>query len=146
MFSWHPALQTDQDNLMWCYLRAVEWKSWPAFVSQPIVPILFIFFPWYIILLSIVLLSWLWAAIRHNFVSPSLAELGLFFVKLKWITIPVAAIYLAYTGHYVLAIISLFWTFLAAIVGFVPGGLTGKIQKMFMACFGYEYQNPMDQI
>lgn len=96
------------------------------------------FIPWYYALLALIILSWLWATVRHNFVSPALAELAVFFVKLKWITIPVAVIYLAYSGHYVLAIVSLLWTYLAGIVGFVPGGLTGRIQKMFMACFGYE--------
>jgi hypothetical protein len=143
MLTWNAALKSDQENLTWCYLRAIEWKAWPAFISQPIVPIFFIFFPWYLILLGLVILSWLWATVRHSFVSPSMAEMGVFFVKLKWITIPVAVIYLAYTGHYVLAGVSLFWTYLAAIVGFVPGGLTGVIQKMFMASFGYEAQSPL---
>jgi hypothetical protein len=59
---------------------------------------------------------------------------GRFFVKVKWITIPIAVIYLSYSGHYVLAVVSLLWTYLASLIGFVPGGLTGKIQKMFMAC------------
>jgi hypothetical protein len=129
---------------MWCYLRAIEWKAWPAFISQPIVPILFIFIPWYYVLIFLVILSWLWATVRHIFVSPPLAELGVFFVKLKWVTIPISVTYFLYTGHYALAVVSLLWTYLAAIVGYVPGGLTGKIQKMFMACFGYEYQNPSD--
>ena len=112
-------------------------------MSQPIVPILFIFVPWYYVLLVVIVLSWLWAAVRHNFVSYVLADLGVLFVKLKWITIPVAVFYLAYTEHYVLAVVALLWTFLASIVGFVlaPGGQTGKIQKMFMASFGYEPQN-----
>jgi len=129
---------------MWCYLRAIEWQAWPAFLSQPIVPLIFIFVPWYYVVLAVIILSWLWAGVRHNFVSPPLAELAVLFVKLKWLTIPVAVIYLAYTGHYVLAVVSLFWTYVASIIGFVPGALTGKIQKMFMACFGYEPRDATD--
>lgn len=144
MLIWKPEEQTDQENLTWCYLRAVEWQSWPAFLSQPIVPILFIFVPWYYVLLAVIVLSWLWAVVRHKFVNPSLAELGVFFVKLKWITIPVAVFYLAYTEHYVLAIVSLLWTYLASIIGFVPRAYTGAIQKMFMASFGYEPQNLLE--
>lgn len=138
MLTWNPAQQTDQENLTWCYIRAIEWKAWPAFLSQPVVPIFFIFIPWYYVLLTLIVLSWLWATVRHKFVNPAFAELAVFFVKLKWATIPISVIYLAYTGHYILAIVSLFWTYLAGIVGFVPGGLTGRIQKMFMASFGYE--------
>jgi hypothetical protein len=30
----------------WLHLRAIEWSGWPAFVSQPIVPILLIVGKW----------------------------------------------------------------------------------------------------
>ncbi|HQG93116.1 MAG TPA: hypothetical protein PLN27_15780 [Acidobacteriota bacterium] len=144
MFTWKPELHSDQENLRWCYLRAIEWKALPAFVSQPIIPILFIFFPWYLVLGGLLILSWLWAAIRNKFVSPSIAEYGVFFVKLKWITIPAAVIYLAYSAHYVLAGVSLFWTYLAVIFGFVPGGKTGVIQERFMKSLGYESAQETD--
>jgi len=98
MLTWNPALQTDQENLTWCYIRAIEWKAWPAFVSQPVIPILFIFFQWYYVLLALIIVSWLWAFVRHRFVSPPLAELAVFFVKVKWITIPIAVIYLHTVG------------------------------------------------
>lgn len=46
MSLWNPAEHSDQENLTWCYLRAIEWCAWPAFVSHPFIPILFLFVPW----------------------------------------------------------------------------------------------------
>ena len=35
---WNPADHSDQDNLTWSFLRAVEWGRWPIFLSQPVAP------------------------------------------------------------------------------------------------------------
>jgi hypothetical protein len=79
--------------------------------------------------------------IRHNIVIPDVATLAVYFVKLKWITIPVVVVLLAMRGSYVLAVVSLVWSWLAGLVGYVPGRLVGKTQKLFMACLGYETRN-----
>jgi hypothetical protein len=138
MITWNPNEQTDQENLTWSYLRAVEWQAWPSFVLQPIVPVSFIFLPWYLVVGVVIVLCWLWAIIRHRFVSPAIAELGVLFVFLKWLTIPVAVIYLFYSGHYVPAAVSLVWTYIAGLIGYVPGAKTGIIQNKFMESFGYK--------
>jgi len=79
--------------------------------------------------------------IRYNVVIPAIAEFGVYFVKLKWITVPVAAIYLMMRHEYLLTVITLFWPWLAGILGCFPPGLVGKTQKMFMARFGYAYDH-----
>jgi hypothetical protein len=38
---------SDKENLQWSLLRAVEWGIWPAFLSQPIVSVLLMFFEWW---------------------------------------------------------------------------------------------------
>lgn len=37
---WNPHENSDQENLRWCWLRAVEWGKWPLFVSQPLLPLM----------------------------------------------------------------------------------------------------------
>ena len=43
---WRPEQHSDDENLRWALLRAIEWKHWPLFLSQPIVPVLLYFYPW----------------------------------------------------------------------------------------------------
>ena len=67
-----------------------------------------------------------------------MARYGVYFVILKWITCPLAAIYLVAQRNYILAILSLFWPILAAFLGvFVGVTQIGVIQKMFMHKLGY---------
>jgi hypothetical protein len=40
--------ESEMRRFLW--LRAAEWKNWPSFISQPIVPVLFIWFPWFYVL------------------------------------------------------------------------------------------------
>jgi len=142
MILWDPAKHTDEENLTSCWLRSVEWNAWPAFVSQPGVPLLFLIWPWWIVLISLILINVSWGLfIRYNVVIPAIAEFGVYFVKLKWITVPVAAIYLMMRHEYLLTVITLFWPWLAGILGCFPPGLVGKTQKMFMARFGYAYDH-----
>src|SRR4029450_9215815 len=63
----------------WLHLRAIEWAAWPAFVTQPVIPILFIFFP-VLSVIGILIADFIWRFIRYSFVSPSLADAGGAFV------------------------------------------------------------------
>lgn len=142
MILWNPAEHADQENLTWCWLRAVEWNAWPAFVSQPIVPLFFLIWPWWVVVVSLIVVNVFWGLfVRYNVVIPTLAEFGVYFVKLKWLTVPLVVVLLIMRGQYQLAVVALFWPWLAGIVGYVPGGLVGKTQKMFMARLGYLYQD-----
>ena len=142
MILWNPAEHTDQENLIWCRLRAIEWNAWPVFMSQPIVPLLFLIWPWWVIVVDLIVINVFWGLfIRYKTVIPALAEFGVYFVKLKWLSVPFTVVFLIMRGQYYLAAVTLFWPWLAGIVGGVPGGLVGKTQKMFMTCLGYRHQD-----
>jgi hypothetical protein len=68
-----------------------------------------------------------------------MARFGVFFVFLKWITVPAAMIYLLIQHKYISAVVALLWPiFLAPYLGiFIGGTKIGNIQEMFMAQLGY---------
>ncbi len=136
--SWNSSEHSDQDNLTWSYLRAMEWGRWPIFLSQPIAPILILFFDWKHVVIGVVVANVLWALVRYQFVSVSLAYFGALVVKLKWLTIPSVALYLFLKGQRMSAAISLFWPIIIFIIGILPTTQVGRIQKMFMKRLGYQ--------
>jgi hypothetical protein len=141
---WNPTEHSDQENLTWCHLRAIEWCAWPVFVSQPIIPLLFLFWSPFTIIMFLIIANIIWAlVVRDKIVVPSLAYLAVYFVKLKWLTIPITLVVLIQRGDYILVVISLLWPILSGIVGYFPGRLVGKTQKMFMSDMGYNYQDPL---
>lgn len=141
--SWNPSEHSDQDNLTWSYLRAVEWGRWPIFLSQPFAPVLIMFFDWKAVVVGVVIANVLWALIRYQFVSVSLAYFGALLVKLKWLTIPSVAFYLFFKGKPLSATISLLWPMIIFIIGIVPTTQVGRLQKVFMNRLGYQH-NPAD--
>lgn len=119
--SWNPVEHSDQDNLTWSWLRAVEWGRWPIFLSQPGGPILLLFLDWKAVITGVVLANLLWALlVRYQFVSVKLASVGAIVVKLKWLTIPYATLYLFLKGAPLNACFALFWPALVFIIGVVP--------------------------
>ena len=56
---------TDDEVRRWLWLRAMEWDAFPAYISQPIAPILFIFYPWYLVLLAVLCIGLIWCLIRY---------------------------------------------------------------------------------
>ena len=142
---WNPAECTDEENERWCLLRAMEWGSWPMFMSQPIAPLLMLVWPWPIVVFATVVANVLWAFfIRYNAVVPAMAYWGAFFFRLKWIACPLAACLLYLRGEKLGAAFALFWPWIAAF-GQFPAPMVGRIQKMFMRCLGYEptEENPL---
>ena len=136
---WIPAEHSDQENLTWCRLRAVEWGRWPIFLSQAIAPLFLLFLPWYAVVLSTIALNLLWAiSIRYRFISLAAAYYGVLVAKLKWVTCPGVAAYLYINGDKLGAAFALFWPLVIFIIGASPATRTGKIQGMFMAKLGYE--------
>jgi hypothetical protein len=99
-----------------CWLRAVEWIAWPAFLSQPLLPVLYLFYPVYWVLLVVVILSFLWLPLRHRFASLQLATLGCLWVRLKWATVPVALIVLLKERRFVAAVLTLATPWMASLL------------------------------
>jgi len=78
-----PSVRDKVQNYV--FLRAVEWLNWPAFITQPIVPAVFIFVTWWYMLVALLALGTLWALIRESCISFSLASrLCLFAAWLRW--------------------------------------------------------------
>jgi hypothetical protein len=116
---WNPLEHSDEENLRWSWLRAVEWGIWPAFLSGPIVPLLLPFFEWWKVIGIVVVLTVLWSFIRYKYVNLTMASFGVYFVSLKWVVCPAVAIYLnitawIYTGCISSSLASIsrtFWNF-----------------------------------
>ena len=97
---WKAWENTNDANAQWCHLRAIEWKAWPAFVSQPIIPILFIFCPVHKVIIGLFIINCLWILIRDSLLSIELASLGsVFVVFTKWPASIAACGYLVYLGR-----------------------------------------------
>lgn len=138
---WNPYEHSDDENLRWAWLRAVEWGAWPIFISQPIAPVVLVFFPWWSVILVTSAANALWTVfIRYKFVIPAVAFWGAVIVRLKWITCPTAAYILWLKGMRAAAMMALLWPLLILIMPYGSGQI-GVIQRMFMQCLGYELAN-----
>jgi hypothetical protein len=125
---------TDDEIKRWLWLRAMEWGSFPAFLSQPIAPVLFIFYPWYFVVLAVYVSSLLWSLIRYSFVSPRLSMAAcIIVVYLKWPAVIGSSIYLFIHHQPVAALAALIWPFaaafcsLSAMVGIIELALGKKL-------------------
>ena len=130
---------SDEENFRWCLLRGTEWGAWPLFVTQPIVPILLLYFHWWYIIFTLVALTWIWALIRYKFVSVILARYGAYFVFSKWFVSIGMAIYFLTKEQYFFAVFSGFYPLILLVIMFlVPPTKIGVLQNMFMNKLGYE--------
>lgn len=128
---------SDQENLNRCLARAIEWNSWPAFLSQPVAPVLYYFFPWEAVLAGLVAVTVLWLPLRYPLANFRLATLGCYFVKLKWPAIISIVVMSLTKGKYTIAALSVLTPIIsAAFAGFTPGGF-GTLQRIFMRQLGY---------
>ena len=83
--SWNPTAHSDQDNLTWGLLRAMEWGRWPLFLSQALAPMLLVFFDWKYVIAETIALNLVWATlVRYQWVSVSLASMGAFMAELGY--------------------------------------------------------------
>ena len=140
---WNPSEHSDDENLRWCWLRAVEWGNWPLFISQPVVPVVFLFVPWKTVVATVVIINLVWAlGIRYSVVIVVPAFWGALFVRLKWLACPISAWLLYREGSSRLAVLALLWPVAIMVIGIITPPQIGKIQRMFMDCIGYTRQEP----
>ena len=106
----------------WLELRALAWVALPAFVSQPLAPIMFVFFPWYWVITAIGVLGFLWSLIGHFCVNVTvIAIVYSMVIWARWLSAIGSAIYLMFVDYQpVPAMIALVWPFLSSLVR-VPG-------------------------
>ena len=114
---WQAFNHTDEENTRWAWLRAVEWASWPLFMSQPVVPVLLYFYRWQLVLVATLIVSLAWSVfiVPHS-VAPRLATAGVFFVRLKVIAVPAIAYLLWRQGRTPIAVVALLWPLLGPLV------------------------------
>jgi hypothetical protein len=146
---WNPNEHDDDTNLHWCWLRAVEWIRWPYFISQPLAPLMLLFWPWQTVVLTVLVSNVLWYfLVRPAMVILPLAQFGVYFVRLKWLVCPAMGIYFFSIRQTANGLIALFWPLLMIVVPSIPVinllallvlpiGSIGPVQKRFMTALGY---------
>ncbi len=80
--------------------------------------------------MGVFLTGLLWLPIRYNFMSVQLAAFGSLWVRLKWITIPIAMFILFRQGRYVAVAIALLTPWIVGLLNF-PGKV-GVVQQKFV--------------
>jgi|SRR5258708_4649600 hypothetical protein len=99
---------TEEETRRWLFLRAAEWKNWPSFLSQPVVPVLFIFYTWYYVLGGVLFLDILWAGLRYRYVNVPAATNAVYFVSFcKWPAGIGSAIYLFAHHSYFVGVLAI---------------------------------------
>ena len=101
-----------------CWLRAVEWLGWPSFISQPLLPLLYVSYPVYWVLVAVACVGIVWLPFRYEFASLQLATLAALWVRLKWITIPIGVYFLFEQHRYVAIVITLLTPWLVSFLNF----------------------------
>lgn len=138
MFKWlanwffdtkHLIYGADEEKAKWSLLRAIEWEKWPLFVSQPIIPVMFIYIDWVIVVSSLVIVSYIWHIICPSLVNLTLSEFGCRFVKLKWFVSIAVASYLTAIKHYELAALAGLWPIAVLFISIlIPSRMIGILQ------------------
>jgi hypothetical protein len=137
VFGWDPAQHSSEDSFRWCWLRAVEWGRWPVFVSQPIAPVLLIWWRWQAVVAIAFIANLIWARFfRYRGVSTAMASGGVLFVAGRWVTWPSATAFMFY--HHMLpeAWVAVAWPLLIFPIGAYPRPEIGRIQSMFIHNLG----------
>lgn len=112
-------------------LRAVEWCSWPSFLSLVLAPILFLWFAWWKVLLGLLIANLIWALFRYTFHNLRIANIVATIINPgQYIAGVTCFIIQAVHRHWGIAILSLVWPLVGGFVK-VPGGKIGIIERNF---------------
>jgi hypothetical protein len=149
---WRSEQHSDDENLRWALLRAVEWKHWPLFLSQPVVPVLLYFYPWLWVIGLVVIATFLWWFIVAPQFTPSTAiDLAIYFVHLRFVSSPLMAYWIWQSDRPWIAVLALLWPFVGnLLVGWLlmfpeaalastaraKDAQIGVIQRRLMSRFG----------
>jgi hypothetical protein len=138
----------DDYQLKYCWARAVEWKMWPAFIAQPLLPVLYLLYPWKRVLLGLFAVNFIWNLFFCTAViSLPLAGIGMVWTKTKWIGMVVLFGVFAWHHDWIPAILSLLTPLAAPLIGVLtlrrPVGL---IQEFFMLHLGHVKTEPRPEV
>lgn len=118
------------ENILWCKLRSIEWRGLPFFISQALIPILSVFFPFLYLFLISVFLSIIWTVflIKTKYVNLQISTLFMYIViYLKWPLCIAFAIYFSIRANYPYSLIICLWPYLAGMFGGQISGLTSGL-------------------
>ena len=103
-------------------VQAGHWINWPLYITQPVIPVLFLvleFADVLFVILAVLVFNVVWIRIvSQKFVSLPLSRLGDSIALLKWIASPLAAFMLWHQGHLLSAIGALMWPVLLVTILF----------------------------
>jgi hypothetical protein len=129
---------TPEQTLRLAWLRAAEWLAWPAFISQPILPILYLFWPWYYVIAWVAIATMMWRSVRYKFLSYRLAAAGCLFVRLKWPVMLVVSIYFALHREYWLSVLTLCSPLVSMALVVLAPGMIGVVQRQIVVQLMFE--------
>jgi hypothetical protein len=110
-----------------------------VFLCQPLLPVLYLFWPSYFILAAVVMLAWVWVPIANRYVSYGAATVGCLWVRLKWPAMLVATLYYSWKHAFYLALLTLATPFIAQLlIRLVPKADLAAIQRKMMAEIGFD--------
>ncbi len=128
--TWDSTRHSEEENARWCHLRSIELLRWPLFVTQPVVPLCLLVLPWYVVVLSVLLLTALWTQVRSRYVSMALADIGPLFVYLKWPISIGVGIYFLIHGRYFLGLLAGLYPLCTLIIAWPVALLGGDMARM----------------
>jgi len=132
--TWDSTRHSEEENARWCHLRSIEWLHWPLFVTQPVVPLCLLVLPWYVVVLSVLLLTILWTLAQYRYVSVRLADFGPLFVYLKWPISVGVGIYFLIHESYFLGLLAGLYPMLVLIMSWpiaLLGGDMARMERLF---------------
>jgi hypothetical protein len=132
----------------YCWARAVEWQMWIAFIAQPLLPPLYIMFPWRRVLLILLGLNFIWNLLLCTaFPMLDWAIIGLQWTRVKWVTIVSCSVVFMIHRQWLLLTLSIFTPLIAPLIGnVIIRRPTGLIQEFFMLRLGHVAFEPRPQI
>jgi hypothetical protein len=134
-FFWNPNLNTDDENVRYSWLRAVEWDGFPGFIAQVITPFFLLFINPLFYLISIIIANIIWSFINKYIVNMIVSELAVYIVRLRWFINILFALFFIFTGHYFAAVLTIVLSisWVAGIIGSIgiPTPI-GTMQKIFL--------------
>ena len=109
------ATYTHAEIKRWLQLRAIEWSGWPAFITQPLIPLLLTAFPALPVLLTLLAAETLWPFVSLFCINLPLVKLSpLLATFLKWPSAIGCGVFLFMHHRPGVAVLALLWPVLAA--------------------------------
>ncbi|MCX6727851.1 MAG: hypothetical protein NTX11_03510 [Candidatus Saccharibacteria bacterium] len=125
---------SEDEILRFVQLRAMEWSSWPAFLSMGIGVFLLLKFGILHSILIVMSLNFVWTIFCKYIVNATIANYGVFVKKLMWVTCPGVSIYFFAHNNIKLAVVALFWGIISMflqIARFPGSAKVGDLERIF---------------